>query len=83
MPQGNGYIDSDGHVIEPADLWERYLDPEFREEMPSHDLGYRALVPAAFALALRPAGLPLPPLPAACGAGARRSTIDIVLDLGP
>ena len=41
MPQAHGYIDSDGHVIEPADLWERYLDPEFREEMPSHDLGYR------------------------------------------
>ena len=41
MPEEHGYIDSDGHVIEPADLWERYLDPEFREEMPSHDLGYR------------------------------------------
>ena len=40
MYKGHRYIDSDGHVIEPADLWENYLDPEFRDEMPWHRLGY-------------------------------------------
>ncbi|MEE8558930.1 MAG: amidohydrolase family protein [Myxococcota bacterium] len=24
-------IDADGHVLEPPDLWERYLEPEYRE----------------------------------------------------
>jgi len=23
-------IDADSHVMEPADLWERYLDPRYR-----------------------------------------------------
>ena len=27
----DGTIDADGHVLEPAWLWERYLEPEFRE----------------------------------------------------
>jgi hypothetical protein len=26
-----GAIDADGHILEPPDLWERYLDPKFRE----------------------------------------------------
>ena len=24
-------VDSDGHVLEPADMWERYLEPKYRE----------------------------------------------------
>src|SRR6266404_8807840 len=24
-------VDSDGHVLEPADLWERYMDPKYRD----------------------------------------------------
>ncbi|HXR36455.1 MAG TPA: hypothetical protein VN754_10925, partial [Candidatus Binataceae bacterium] len=24
-------VDSDGHVLEPADMWERYLEPKFRD----------------------------------------------------
>ena len=24
-------VDADGHILEPADLWERYLEPKFRE----------------------------------------------------
>mgnify|MGYP002831029633 CR=1 FL=1 len=24
-------IDADGHINEPADLWDRYLEPEFRD----------------------------------------------------
>ncbi|MBD2444323.1 amidohydrolase [Dolichospermum sp. FACHB-1091] len=36
----NGYkiIDADAHVIEPPDMWVKYLDPEFREFAPSHDM---------------------------------------------
>jgi predicted TIM-barrel fold metal-dependent hydrolase len=26
----SGAVDADGHVLEPADLWERYIDPAFR-----------------------------------------------------
>src|SRR6266446_6600606 len=28
-------LDSDIHIIEPADLWQRYIDAEFRERAPS------------------------------------------------
>ncbi len=27
-------IDADGHVLEPPDLWEKYIDPEFRDQAP-------------------------------------------------
>ena len=27
-------IDADGHVLEPADLWEKYIDPKFRDGAP-------------------------------------------------
>jgi hypothetical protein len=27
-------VDADGHVIEPADLWEKYIDREFRDQAP-------------------------------------------------
>ena len=32
----NGYrlFDSDLHVIEPADLWQRYIDPRFKDRAP-------------------------------------------------
>jgi predicted TIM-barrel fold metal-dependent hydrolase len=26
-----GAVDADGHILEPADLWERYIDPKFRD----------------------------------------------------
>ena len=26
-----GVVDADGHVLEPPDLWERYLEPEYRD----------------------------------------------------
>src|ERR1700757_5146526 len=35
-----GFIDTDSHVIEPDDLWERYLDPKFRSETPHTRVGY-------------------------------------------
>ena len=32
----NGFrvMDSDMHIVEPADLWERYIDPAFRDRAP-------------------------------------------------
>ena len=27
----SGAVDADGHILEPPDLWERYLEPRFRE----------------------------------------------------
>ena len=27
-------IDADGHILEPLDLWDNYIDPEFRERRP-------------------------------------------------
>ena len=27
----HGAVDADGHILEPADLWERYIDPGFRD----------------------------------------------------
>ena len=27
-------VDADGHILEPLDLWDRYIDPEFRERRP-------------------------------------------------
>ncbi|MBI3301461.1 MAG: amidohydrolase family protein [Deltaproteobacteria bacterium] len=26
-----GAIDADGHILEPPDMWEKYIDPEFRD----------------------------------------------------
>jgi len=27
-------IDADGHILEPLDLWDKYIDPEYRERRP-------------------------------------------------
>jgi hypothetical protein len=29
--QLTGAIDADGHILEPPDLWERYLEPQYRD----------------------------------------------------
>jgi len=34
MLDGYRLIDSDAHVLEPADMFERYLEPEFRSPPP-------------------------------------------------
>ncbi|MGH7287465.1 MAG: hypothetical protein ACREI8_05535, partial [Myxococcota bacterium] len=31
MPADLLTVDADGHVLEPADTWERYIDPAFRD----------------------------------------------------
>ena len=32
--QGFKVFDSDMHIMEPPDLWERYIDPQFRSQAP-------------------------------------------------
>ena len=32
--QGFKAMDSDMHVFEPHDLWDRYIDPEFKDRAP-------------------------------------------------
>jgi uncharacterized protein len=34
MAQALNVIDSDGHILEPPDLWEKHIDPKFREGCP-------------------------------------------------
>ena len=33
---GHAYqvIDADGHILEPLDLWDNYIDPKFRDRAP-------------------------------------------------
>jgi hypothetical protein len=34
MSKSWNFIDSDAHVIEPRDMFERYLEPRYRAQMP-------------------------------------------------
>ena len=34
MTRTYNVIDADGHILEPLDLWDTYMDPEFRERRP-------------------------------------------------
>jgi uncharacterized protein len=34
MTRSYRVIDADGHVLEPVDLWERYMDPQYRDRAP-------------------------------------------------
>ena len=27
-------IDADGHILEPLDLWDKYMDPKYRDRAP-------------------------------------------------
>ena len=51
MLDGYRLIDSDAHVLEPADMFEKYLDPQFRSPMPVAWSGY-AGEPLAFGFKL-------------------------------
>src|SRR4029077_20202228 len=33
-PSAFSIIDADGHVMEPADMWQRWIDPAFRDRAP-------------------------------------------------
>ena len=71
MYQGHRYIDSDAHVLEPSDLWERYLDPKYKEFMPKHEVGYEGDGPS-----LSEPYLASKPFP-----GGPGQTVDLVIDL--
>src|SRR6201997_601006 len=34
MSRAYNVIDADGHILEPLDLWEKYMDPKFRDRAP-------------------------------------------------
>ena len=34
MARAYNAIDADGHILEPLDLWDKYIDPAFRERRP-------------------------------------------------
>ena len=34
MPRKYNVVDADGHILEPLDLWHRYIDPGFRDRAP-------------------------------------------------
>ena len=34
MTRAYDVVDADGHILEPLDLWDTYMDPEFRERRP-------------------------------------------------
>src|SRR5438270_1589641 len=36
MPMTRAYnvVDADGHILEPLDLWDHYIDPSFRDRRP-------------------------------------------------
>src|ERR1041385_6662189 len=34
MARAYNVVDADGHILEPLDLWDRYIDPRFRERRP-------------------------------------------------
>src|SRR2546425_10552321 len=58
MYQDYRVIDADGHVLEPVDLWERYIDPEFRHQAPRGG-GVRGIEVLGHALPDVPGGVPL------------------------
>ena len=39
MKQGMRFVDCDMHVMEPADLFDRYLDPKFADRIISNPTG--------------------------------------------
>jgi predicted TIM-barrel fold metal-dependent hydrolase len=51
MQNGYRFIDSDAHVLEPADMFEKYLEPGFRSRMPVAWSDYRG-EPLAFGFKL-------------------------------
>ncbi len=48
MYKGHRYIDADSHVLEPADMWQKYLEPKYRRFAPAHAVGYRGNPPGFF-----------------------------------
>ena len=38
MARAYNVVDADGHILAPLDLWDNYIDPEFRERRPPHKI---------------------------------------------
>ena len=34
MTRAYNVVDADGHILEPLDLWNKYMDPGFRDRAP-------------------------------------------------
>ncbi len=34
MRNAYNVIDADGHILEPLDLWDKYIEPKFRDRAP-------------------------------------------------
>ena len=34
MARTYNVVDADGHILEPLDLWDQYMDPQFRDRAP-------------------------------------------------
>ena len=34
MARTYNVVDADGHILEPLDLWDHYMDPKFRDRAP-------------------------------------------------
>src|SRR6266851_5566028 len=34
MSRAYNVVDADGHILEPLDLWDNYMDPKFRDQAP-------------------------------------------------
>src|SRR5438270_11084030 len=34
MSRAYNVVDADGHILEPLDLWDQYMDPAFRDRAP-------------------------------------------------
>ncbi len=39
MGRAYNVIDADGHILEPLDLWDRYIEPKFRDRAPRIVMG--------------------------------------------
>jgi hypothetical protein len=52
MSKSWNFIDSDAHVIEPRDIFERYLEPKYRAQMPVAWADYQG-EPLAFGFEIR------------------------------
>ena len=47
MKDGFRVVDADAHVIEPGDLWERYIAPEYRDRARATSTSRSASSPTA------------------------------------
>ena len=60
MSKQHGFIDADSHILEPDDIWERYLDPEFRDEMPKTRCWYEGEQSMGFGFTIDVGGYNMP-----------------------